>query len=123
MLNWLIQNPLVKSYVLAAARHGATFVSGLLLAWLVKHGVGQTDASTAAQDIGGLILVGVSIAFSMLDVKKVDNQVATTAAQAAATASQAAAANPAVAKQIAAVSGSPEALGQLLTALRDGKAA
>lgn len=61
----------------------ATALGTLIAGWLIKRGVGNADAASLAEGIGALVVPAVSVAFSMLDVKKVDAQVKGTAAAAA----------------------------------------
>lgn len=70
-----LSNPTVRSYILAAVRHAVTYGGGLLSAYLLKKGASTSDAASLVQGLTGIVLAGVSITFSIMDVNGVDKKI------------------------------------------------
>lgn len=119
----LLPNPFVRAIVLKGLRQGATWASGLLLAFLLRHGVNGTDASGIAQDVAGLVLLIGSAALNYLDATRVDkSEKQAVASTATAVAVGIAGGATTAADVIASVQDGPHALSATLAALKAGQA-
>lgn len=111
----------VRARALQMLRMAGAAAAGWLGFWLTKHGIAQADASAIGAAVAALILASGSAVFSWIDPAAVDQKMADAHAQGAALAASAIRAGKATPEQITALSGSPEALKQLLAMLKAGQ--
>ncbi len=74
-VNRLLGSGTVRAYILAGLRHAATGLGLSLTAWLVAHNADPTQASALSAELVGVVVAGVSVYFSMQDVKSVDKKI------------------------------------------------
>lgn len=75
MFQSLISNPVTRAYIAAAIRHALTYGGGILSTYLLSKGASSGDVSNLVEGLIGAGMAVTSIAFSMMDVKKVDSKV------------------------------------------------
>jgi hypothetical protein len=57
----------VKPFALNEVRHLATFVSGIILTYLLAHGAQQSDAAKMAEGAASILIGGAGYAFSEIN--------------------------------------------------------
>jgi hypothetical protein len=125
---------LARAQALKLLRWLATFGGAALTGWLLAHGVDQADTALIVTSVGGIILgVGsalVSLAFSFLDGRKVDEKLKTKEAVTAQAVASAVQSRPDIAAVIASQAtaalaqsdGASKQLAQTIAALKEGRA-